>query len=360
MVSDGDDSEAISTRAVDVAVRLTALGLLGAWCFVLLRPFVAIVVWGAILAVALAPIFNWLKRLVGGRGGIAAAILTAAGLALILGPVALLLANLAASVEALRQAVGTGAVEIPPPPPGIADWPWIGPPVNEVWAEASDNLEGVFARYAPQLEQLARIVLAIGAAAGVTIVQFILAMIVAGVLLPNATTVAHGLSRLADRLTPARGRGFVTLAGATVRNVARGVVGIAVLQGLLLGIGFLAAGIPFAGVWAFLCVVLGIVQIGPAVVVIGTLIYAWTTLGTLAALLFTLWIVPMTLLDNVLKPIVMARGLPVPMLVILIGVLGGTLVHGIVGLFVGPVVLAFGYELVRGWVRAETEEPSAT
>jgi predicted PurR-regulated permease PerM len=235
----------------------------------------------------------------------------------------------------------------------VATWPWLGPPLDEVWTEASQNLEAVLERFAPHLQRVANALVGIAATAGITLLQFLAAMIVAGVLLPNAEAIRPGLARFVDRLTPARGRGFVDLAGATVRNVARGVVGVAVLQGLLLGVGFLAAGIPFAGLWTLVCVVLAIVQIGPAVVVLGTLVYAWTSLDVATAVLFTLWMIPASLVDNVLRPIVMAHGLPVPMVVILAGVVGGTLVHGLVGLFVGPVVLALGWELLRAWVRTE-------
>jgi len=351
------ERDEMGARAVDVAVRLAALGLLGAWCFALMRPFIAIVVWAAILAVALWPIFQWLKRGLAGRGSLAAGVITLAGLALMLGPVALLLANLAASAETLLRAVSSGTLDVPPPPAQVVGWPWIGPPLAEVWSEASQNLEAVLERFTPQLRRLANALVQVAATAGLTLVQFLAAMILAGVLLPNAEAIRPGLARFVDRLTPARGKGFVDLAGATVRNVARGVVGVAVLQGLLLGVGFLAAGIPLAGIWTLVAVVLSIVQVGPAVVVLGTLAYAWTTLEATTALLFTLWIVPATLVDNVLRPIVMAHGLPVPMVVILAGVVGGTLVHGLVGIFVGPVVLALGWELLRAWVRAEPAAP---
>jgi predicted PurR-regulated permease PerM len=343
--------------AVDVAVRLVALGLLGAWCFALMRPFVAILVWGAILAVALWPVFAWLARRLGGRQRLAAALITVAGLAVLLGPVALLLANLATSTEALVRALTSGAIAVPPPPPGVADWPLVGEQLAGFWREASDNLEQAVERLAPHLQRVANILLGVAATAGVTLLQFLAAVVLAGVLLPNAAPIQAGLGRFVDRLTPARGQGFVDLAAATVRNVARGVVGVAVLQGLLLGFGFLAAGIPFAGLCTLLSIVLSIVQIGPAVVVLGTFAYAWTALDATTALLFTLWTVPVTLVDNVLRPILMAQGLPVPMVVILIGVVGGTLVHGLVGLFVGPVVLALGWELLRAWVRAEPATP---
>jgi predicted PurR-regulated permease PerM len=348
-------SDELGARAVDVAVRLVALGLLGAWCFALMRPFIAIVVWGAILAVALWPIFVVLQRLFAGRRTLAAGVLTLAGLALMLGPVALLLANLATSAETLMRALSRGALDVPPPPAEVASWPWIGPPLDQLWAEASQNLEAVLERFAPHLRRLANALVAIAATAGITLLQFVAAIVLAGVLLPNAEAIRPGLARFVDRLTPARGKGFVDLAGATVRNIARGVVGVAVLQGLLLGVGFLAAGIPFAGLWTLVSVVLAIVQIGPAVIVLGTLAYAWTSLDVATALLFTLWMVPASLVDNVLRPILMAHGLPVPMVVILAGVVGGTLLHGLVGLFVGPVVLALGWELLRAWIRAEPE-----
>lgn len=352
-MSERDGGGELSVRATDTAVRLVALGLLGAWCFALMRPFVAILVWGGILAVALWPVFAWLTRTLGGHGRIAAGLMTFAGLAVLLGPVALLLANLATSAEALVHGLATGALEVPPPPPGVADWPLVGAPLAEFWAEASDNLEAALDRLAPHLQRVANFLVGLAATAGLTLLQFIAAVILAGVFLPNAAPIRAGLGRFVDRLTPARGKGFVDLAAATVRNVARGVVGVAVLQGLLLGVGFLGAAIPFAGVWTLACIVLSIVQVGPGIVVLGTLVYAWTSLDATTALLFTVWIVPVSLLDNVLRPILMAQGLPVPMVVILIGVIGGTLVHGLVGLFVGPVVLALGWELLRAWVRAE-------
>ncbi len=357
MASPRDDGEAFSGRAIDVGVRLVALGLLGAWCFTLLRPFVTVVVWGAILAVALRPLFVWLKRGLGGNGSLAAAVVTLVGLAVMIGPVGLLLANLAGSLQGLVRAVASGALTVPPPPPGVAEWPWVGPDLAELWAEASSNLEDALRRFTPQLQRLATTLLSIATTAGVTLLQFVLAILLAGILLPNTEAINAGLTRLVDRLTPARGRGYVGLAAATVRNVARGVVGIAFLQGLLLGLGFLAAGIPFAGIWTLLSIVLAIVQIGPTVIVFGTLIYAWTSLDTTTALLFTLWMGPASIVDNILRPIVMAQGLPVPMAVILVGVLGGTLVHGLVGLFIGPVILALGWELLRAWVRAETSQP---
>ena len=152
------------------------------------------------------------------------------------------------------------------------------------------------------------------------------------------------------RAAPKMGAGFVELAHGTVRSVARGVVGISLIQSILFGIGAMVADIPLAGLWTFVAFILAIVQVGPGLVIIPVIIFAWSSMDTFSAAILTAYMVPVMLLDNVLKPIVMGRGLPVPMLVIFIGVIGGTIAHGLVGLFVGPIILAFGYELGRAWV----------
>ena len=263
----------------------------------------------------------------------------------------LLFTSFASSAQTIAEGLADGTLKLPPPPATL-DLPWIGPQVRALWAEAATDFYPMLERLRPHVVDYGTVLLGLAATAGLSLLEFIVAMIIAGVLLPNAVVIHGALHAFVDRLTPHRGKAFVELAGATVRNVARGVVGIAMLQGLLLGLGFLAVGIPFAGLWTVLAIVLGIVQIGPGLIVLGTLVYAWASFDVTTALLFTVWTVPVALLDNVLKPILMARGLPVPMIVIFIGVLGGTLLHGLVGLFVGPVILAFGYVLLRGWMMA--------
>jgi predicted PurR-regulated permease PerM len=125
------------------------------------------------------------------------------------------------------------------------------------------------------------------------------------------------------------------------------------IQSILFGTGALVAGIPLAGLWTFIALILAIVQIGPSLVILPVIIFGWTSMETVNAALLTAYMVPVMLLDNVLKPIVMSRGLPVPMLVIFIGVIGGTMTHGLIGLFVGPIVLTLAYELGRAWIAAE-------
>jgi predicted PurR-regulated permease PerM len=189
------------------------------------------------------------------------------------------------------------------------------------------------------------------AAIGADVLKFVASVVIAGVLFLPGPRLATGVRAFASRLIAPRGAHFVDLAGATIRNVSRGVIGVALLQALLAGVILYLAGIPGAGLIAFGVLLFCIVQIGPAPILLPVLVWIWMTHPTSFALVLTLLLVPVALVDNVLKPILMARGLTTPMLVILTGVIGGTLTHGLVGLFLGPVVLSVFYELVVAWTR---------
>jgi predicted PurR-regulated permease PerM len=145
----------------------------------------------------------------------------------------------------------------------------------------------------------------------------------------------------------------VQLAGATIRNVSQGVIGVSLVQALLAGIGLMAASVPGASLIAFFVLILGIIQIGPSVILIPVIIWSWITMDTATALIFTVYMVPVNLIDNILRPILMSRGLATPMLVIVVGAIGGTLSNGIIGLFIGPIVLAVAWELLVTWVHDE-------
>jgi predicted PurR-regulated permease PerM len=349
------------SRVTDLTIRLVALGLLSAWCLLILRPFAATLLWGAILAAAIQPVHQLLARGLHGRDGLAATLLGGAGLVLILGPVSLLAASFVVGIEALAKAFAAGQLAPPPPPEALTGVPFFGQRLHDLWALASVNLVMASDKLAPLARDLGERLLGIAGAAGLTILQFAVAMVIAAVLLPRAAAANAGVARLAERLAPARGATFVTLAAQTVRNVARGVIGVAMLQGLMMGGAFLIADIPLPGLWTFLCIALAILQIGTAPVAVITIVYAWQGMDTLAAILFTVWMVFASLIDNVLKPVLMAQGLPTPMAVIVLGLLGGTLLHGLIGLFIGPVVLAVGYDLMRVWMSngpAVTTPPS--
>jgi predicted PurR-regulated permease PerM len=345
-------------KVIDLVIRLLVLGLLSVWCFILLRPFIAVILWGVILAIALFPFFLWLKAWMGGRAKLAGTILTLLGIAIIIGPVSVIATVFVSNAQTFADSLAAGTLAVPPPPEGVAAWPAIGKPLSHFWQQASVNFGTVLNQFKPQLEELAKSLLFLAANTGLTLLKFLLSIIIAGVLMLNADWLNRGTTRVILRLTPTRGQALVQLAASTIRSVSRGIIGVSVLQSLLIGIGLIVAGIPAAGLLALICLLLTIIQIGPGLVVILTLIYAWSKMSTLGALIFTIWMIPAMLIDNVLKPIFMARGLPVPMVVIFIGVLGGTLAHGILGLFVGPVILSLGYELGRAWINEESATAS--
>ena len=239
---------------------------------------------------------------------------------------------------------------MPPPPPYVAEWPLVGGRLSAFWQIASVELNQALASIEPQLKETARKLLGVVGNIGVGVLQFTVAIIIAGFTYNRAAGIQESLKNIAARAAPGMGEDFVDLAGGTVRSVARGVVGISLIQAILFGIGALVAGIPLAGLWTFVALILSIIQVGPGLVIIPVIIFAWSSMDTVSAAILTAYMVPVTLLDNVLKPIVMARGLPVPTLVIFIGVIGGTMAHGLIGVFVGPIVLALGYELGRAWI----------
>lgn len=346
--------------ATDFVVRLAFLGLFAWWSLELVRPFVPIVIWAILLAVALYPAHAWLARLLGGRRSLAATVITLIALATVLGPVSILAASLAESIQWLASGLGSGALKLPPPPAAIEDLPILGEQIDEAWTLAAGNLEDAVLRYGPAVLPTGGAVLGKVAAIGADVLKFVVSVIIAGFLFVPGPRLATGIRAFASRLIAPRGAHFVDLAGATIRNVSRGVIGVALLQALLAGAILYLAGIPGSGLVAFAVLLLCIVQIGAAPVLLPLIVWIWMSHPTTFSLVLTLLLVPVGLIDNVLKPILMARGLTTPMLVILTGVIGGTLTHGLVGLFLGPVVLSVFYELVVAWTRlgqGPTETP---
>jgi predicted PurR-regulated permease PerM len=351
-----DDGRSLTLSASNealliLAIRIVCLGLLGYWSLILIRPFLTIIVWSIIIAVALYPIFDWLSARLYGHRVLAAVAITVFGLFVILGPTTWLGLSLAESVRMVIARFGDGSVAIPPPPGAVKAWPLIGDKTYELWQLASTNLRGLLIEAAPQLKPLGSSLLNAAGSVGINLLKFIVATAVSGFLLIPGPALVHSIKNIFRRIAATRGEEFVDLAGATIRNISRGIIGIAILQALLAGIGLLFAGVPAAGLFSFLVLLLGIIQIGSSIILIPLIIWSWFTMDTTMAVLFTLYMVPVNLLDNILRPLVMAKGLSTPMPVILIGVVGGTLVHGMIGLFVGPIVLSIAWQLLVVWTR---------
>ncbi|EAZ91107.1 hypothetical protein CY0110_12607 [Crocosphaera chwakensis CCY0110] len=340
---------------VDLLIRLFLIGLLLAWCFLLIRPFLGILLWGIILAIAVFPVFVWLKNRLGGRRKLAGVLLILLGIAVIVGPVSFVATLFVGNAQTFADNIVSGNLKVPPPPEGIENLPIIGNYVDHIWTSASNNLISVLSKFQPQLEELAKNVLFFAGNMSLVLLKFILSIIVAGILTINSKQLNRKIKRVFIRITPQQGEDFLQLATATIRGVTRGIIGVSLIQSLLVGIGLMVAGMPLSGLLTVLSLVLCILQIGLGPVVFPSIIFAWYTMGTLKALLLTIWLIFCTLIDNILKPIFMSQGVSVPILIIFIGVLGGSLLHGILGLFIGPVVLSLGYELLLAWVKQDVK-----
>ena len=223
--------------------------------------------------------------------------------------------------------------------------------IYQFWDLASSNLQAALAKIAPHLKPLGSTLLQIAADAGTGAIKFFIAIVVAGFLFSPAPALVDAIRMFSRRLASGRGEEFVQLAEATIRAVSRGVIGISALQALLAGLGLMVAGIPGASLITSAVLILGIIQIGPSIVLIPLIIWSWTAMETMSALLFTAYMIPVNLLDNILRPSSWDGDCDTPMLIILIGVIGGTISYGITGLFLGPIVLAVIWELVVAWIR---------
>jgi predicted PurR-regulated permease PerM len=338
---------------VQIAIRLGLLAFLIYWSFVLLRPFIPILAWAAVLAVALNPAYAWLTVHLGHRPRIAAFIVAIAVLAVFLGPAAWLGFGLVDGLLGISDQLTSGDIAIPSPPDGVRDWPLIGVPLYDLWKMASENLAAAFHELAPHLKPLAAPILAIAGSAGTGTLKFLASVVIVGFLLPSGPRLVATIRAMLTRIVPQRSTDLLALAGATIRTVSQGVIGVAVLQSLLAGVGLKIAGVPHAGVLAFAVLVLGIVQIGSTPILLPVMIWVWMVKDVGTAVLITIYLVLVGLSDNALKPLLMGHGLSTPVLVIFMGVLGGTLAHGIVGLFVGPIILAVAWELLMAWSRDE-------
>jgi len=340
----------------ELAVKLGLFFFLVYWSIILLKPFLSVALWSLILAVTLYPAFSWTARLLGGRRGLAAVLVTAISLLLFTGPIVWLGLSMIEGAASFSRRLSVGDVAIPPASEAIKSWPFVGERLFYFWDLASKNLKTAIAEALPYLSPFRSTARSMAEGVATGIPTFLISLIIAGALFPPAPSLLAGVRTVSARILPERGQELLRLAGATIRNVSQGVIGIAFLQAILAGLGFLVAGLPGAGLLALGVLVTGILQI-QGLLFIPLLIWIWTSMDTVTALALTAWLGPVGFLNNVLAPFIMGHGLKTPTLVIFIGLMGGALAHGVIGLFIGPIVLAVTWELVAAWIEHEDGPP---
>lgn len=344
-----------NTLFIEISIRLFLIGALIYWTIVIIQPFAAMLVWSVVLAVAFYPVFEPLSRKLGDRPNTTAVIMTIAGLLLVIGPVAFMGVGAIDPVKTIIAGFENGDLSIPPPPESVRDWPLVGQQAYSFWLLASTNLSSALSQILPQLKPVGEYLLGAVRSAGLGTAKFLLSIILSGFMLAYGERLLASILALARRVDPATGEKYVELTGATINAVSRGVMGLSLMQAVLGGVGMTLASVPGASLLTIAILVLGIIQIGPLIIVAPVVFWAWTTLAPLPALGLTICMLTVNYMDNVLKPFIFARGLTTPIPVIFIGVLGGVLAHGIAGLFVGPVVLAVVWELAHAWISDELD-----
>ncbi len=350
--------KAQKNRALEVSIHIGLAFLVVAACLLILLPFIPLIAWGIIIAVAAYPTFKKLQKLMGGRGALAAVVFTLILLAVLILPVYLLADSLIEGVQAVTAHLKSGAAIVPPPPPSIAGWPLIGAPLTKMWLLASRDLTELLKEFAPQIKASLPGVLSATAGVGATVLQLLLSIVVSGLLLANAQAGYELTRSLAHRLFGERGPEFQELVESTIRSVTFGIIGVALIQSACATLGFLLVGLPTVGLWAVIFLIAAVLQVG-IVALVPAVIYVFATATTTKAVIFLIWCIIVALMDNVLKPILLGRGVAVPIAVVFLGAIGGFVAMGIIGLFVGAILLSVGYKLFLVWLEGKAANQAA-
>jgi len=345
--------------ALEASIYIGLAILLTAACLLILLPFIPLLTWGAIIAVAIYPSFKKVQNALGGRETLAAVLCTLVLLAVLILPAVLLAQGLVHGIQGVTAHLKDGTAIVPPPPPSIEGWPIIGAPLKRVWTLASTDLTEALKSLAPQIKPMLAGLLSASAGIGLTVLQLFLSILVAGVLLANAKAGYEVTCSLFNRLFGDKGLEFQKLVGATIRSVTFGILGVAVIQSVFAAVGFLIAGMPAIGLWTVIFVFAAVVQVG-GLVLIPAVIYIFATASTTKAVIFLVWCIVVGLMDNVLKPLLLGRGVAVPVAVVFLGAIGGFVAVGIIGLFVGAIVLSVGYKLLLAWLDETTAANPST
>lgn len=355
-----EEERLFQRRALQAAIRLSLLALLVYLCFLIVQPFLTTVAWGIIIAIATLTPYKAINRAIGNRPKLAGGLMIVLGLLLLILPTVALGASLVETAQNLSDDLEGKTITVPPPPESVEKWPLIGPKLYSLWTAASENLETALERFTPQLKDFGVWLISSMGHLGVGLAMFVVAIVIAGVLLPNADRATNIAQKVATMVTGPRGAELVGLAASSVRSVTRGILGVSLIQAILAGLGMLVAGVPAAGLWTLLVLLVAIVQLPTLLVLAPVAVYVFSVSSTTVSVLFAIWAVVVGLSDNFLKPLLMGRGTDAPMLVIFVGAIGGFVLEGIIGLFVGAVVLAVGYTLFIAWLKQAAEEEQAT
>ena len=357
MKTNHDSNPDNEQRTIDTVLKLTLIALLLAWCAMILLPFIMPVLWGIILAVTLFPLYTRLLKVVKGKKGLSATLITLILLALLIVPSVWLISSIVGNARELITSVREHTLVMPPPKTEVADWPIVGKPIYAAWQMLSTNIETAIQTYRDKLLLVGDKFLGIIKSVGSSFFILIISVIISGILLAGSDKSETSVKNFATRLAGKTGDEFVKMIVITIRNVAKGILGVAFIQFVLMGGALILAKVPFAGLWALAALLFAIVQAPVGIVAIPIVIYLYSAREPVPATLWSILIILISLSDNFIKPYLMGKGAPVPTLVIFLGAIGGMIMSGFIGLFTGAIILSLGYKLATMWLGGGPKEP---
>ena len=356
-MNDCQKDEFVKT-AIDAVIKIILLGAMVALSFQIIRPFMMPVIWGVVIAVSMGPLVEKIVALLGGRRKLGITLFTLCAVGLLVIPTYLLLSTSFETVQSFAGDLKENKVELPPAPDKLAEIPVVGQKATDLWNTASNDLKKAVKDTAPLGQKVAK---ALSSALGgllSSVAQFVISFIIAAFFMFSPEKGFAVSSKIVGSVANNRGEEFTRLTVATIRGVMNGVVGVAIIQSVLGTLGMVIIGIPAAGLWGLLILIFAIAQLPPIIILGPVAIYAFSAYDTMPAVIFGIWALLVSACDGVIKPILMARGLDPPMLVILLGAIGGMMLSGIIGLFVGAVVLSITYGLFMAWVNEKVDGES--
>ena len=340
-----------SKNPVDVYIKIVLLSLLLLWSFYIVKPFVTIIVWSIVVAVALYPFYQRIIKLTNGKKkGLVTGIFILILLSLIVVPTINLTSSVLDSGQELYSSFKEGTIKVPSPAPGVKEWPVIGEKIYGVWTSASSNMENFIVKYKDQITTSLGWLASSFAGLMGSVALALFALIFAGVFMASAESGYVAGVQFGNRLIENKGHEFVNMCVNTIRSVVKGILLVAVIQAVFSYIGFLVIGLPAASLFALFVLIFAIIQIPPIVAMIPAIAIVFSYADNTPAIIFTIYAILVSMSDNFLKPLLLGKGLETPMIVILIGALGGMMFQGIMGLFIGPVILAIVYQLYNTWI----------
>lgn len=342
--------EKLVTQNIITYLKTALVFLIIYACFLIFKPFMLPVIWGVILAVALYPVHLYLSKKFNSNTGLSATVITIFVIAIIIVPVVIFTGSLVDSIKELADQFREGTITVKPPPEKVEGWPVVGKPVYDIWLLFSENVSEGISEYKPQIQKAGEwLLLSIKDIIG-SLFMFIFAIIVAGVFLSRSKNGYPIVYKTFNLLIGEKGKEFANSSKATISSVVNGILGTAIIQTTIIALALFIFKVPFAAVLTLIILFFAIAQLPTILVLLPVIIYMFSELSGAGAVIFAIWGVLGSLSDNVLKPMLLGRGIKIPMLVILIGSIGGMLLLGIIGLFIGAVILALGYQLLQLWI----------